>query len=99
MLAPVKELIDPDLFSRYIDEFPCLKDSGLSYDNLIQWRLALIHNSNEDEQFPVKELALDCVLELLSGGDYEITWKDIFDIFPSSDRAAFIKIMQCHIAD
>lgn len=86
--------VDQELFARYVREFPCLKGAFLALDNLQEFRNQI--SQATDDEAAAKELALDCILELLSGGDFEITWKDIFDIFGKDDQDAFIRIMTQH---
>ncbi len=89
--------VDPLLFREYASEFPCLQGSNVSLETVSEFK-AKIMNSDNDEDCVSQELAIDCILELLSGGDYEITWKDIFDVFSKEDQLAFIRVMTFHSA-
>lgn len=93
IMSDPSSFIDVRLFKKYVGEFPCLRGfRNLDPRDLESFRDGL----GSDADASSRELAVDCILELLSGGDFQITWKDIFDIFSSEDQRAFIRVMLNH---
>ncbi len=94
-VEPEHDLPNAQLFYKYAAEFPCLKGEQVSLNTVSAFKMKLMADDDDAHQTS-KELAIDCILELLSGGDYEITWKDIFDVFSKEDQEAFIRVMVAH---
>lgn len=83
--------VSADLFQLYLQQFPCFA----GYGDKIEFN-AIMRAYDEGELTEEQDLAVECVLDLLSDQYFDFSLKDAFQLWGQGDLAAFIKILGFH---
>src|SRR3989338_7176283 len=87
--------INPDLFKRYILEFPCFS----SYRGKVTPEAVFKIYHDENPRFPFteeQELVIEFVFELLSDLDMGFSISEAYEIWPKDLTQAMVRVLSAH---